>query len=415
MNQKIYKIIFVLLILSLYSAKVEVSFIVSILAFFLSFTSKVNRQFSLNIFFFTSLIAIGLFGIFRSDSNLFVYIKDIVYFARPIVVMLASYFLVRKIRDKEFLFTSIILLGFTYAFIHIFKLAINFNRLSTIVDIRIVGGRYNHVELVALIFILTLKKLNIRNHFSNITFNILTFLLIVSFVFYFSRVMFVVLILFIMAFKGYLVLSKKFIKTIFVGSVFLVSFIMIINQFNVDSRSKGLGEFVFKIQNTYNEIFESLDINAIKRDKRELWKHWRGYEAQSAIEQIDSNGALTWIFGKGFGSTVDLGMEVNLANKEVRYIPILHNGFVYVLFKTGIIGLIIYISYIIYLYLFYRSHSKTRNELIVNRLIVATAFYVILSSLVITGVFKPYDLSSLLIGGLFALKQYYNEDWNIRN
>ena len=54
-------------------------------------------------------------------------------------------------------------------------------------------------------------------------------------------------------------------------------------------------------------------------------------------------------------------------------------------------------------------------EFTINRLIVGCAFYIGLSSLVITGIFKPYDLSGLVLGSLFALKNYYNGDWNIRN
>ena len=202
---------------------------------------------------------------------------------------------------------------------------------------------------------------------------------------------------------------------IFFGITTITLFMVVVNQFNVDSNSDGIGGFVFKIQNTYNEIFESLDIEKIKRDKRELWKHWRGYEAQSAIERLNTGGLPSWLFGQGFGSTVDLGVEVELANETVRYIPILHNGFVYVLYKTGIIGLLLYLFYIIYLYSFYRVSSRTKTEFIINRLIVGCAFYIALSSLVVTGIFKPYDLSSLVVGGLFALKNYYNEDWHTRN
>ena len=161
-------------------------------------------------------------------------------------------------------------------------------------------------------------------------------------------------------------------------------------------------------------MFESLDIETIKKDKRELWKHWRGYEAQSAIEQLNDKGITTWSLGIGFGSMIDLGMEVKLANQNMRYVPIIHNGIVYVLFKTGVLGLIIYLFYIFYLYSFYRIKSKSNVQHNLNKLIVGCAFYVALSSLVVTGVFKPYDLSGIVLGALFALKYYYNEDRDSR-
>ena len=415
MDQITYKTFFVLLILSLFSAKVEVSFAVGIIPFVMSFSSKINIKLANILFLLAVIFIVGAFGIFKLDNTFQVYIKDIVYYSRPIIVILASFFLIRIIKDKEFLFTSIITLGFIYSIIHIFKIVINVNNIASIVDIRVFGGRYNHVELIALIFIITLKDIKIRNYFTKLTFKFLVFLLIVSFLLYFSRVMFVVLVLFFMAYKGYFKLTKKGIKKIFFGTILLVIFMAIINHFKVDSNSQGIGGFVFKIQNTYDEIFESLDIENIKLDKRQLWKHWRGYEAQSAIEELNSEGLSSWVFGEGFGSTVDLGVEVDLANEKVRYIPILHNGFVYVLFKTGIFGLIVYLIYVLYLYSFYKANSRTKTEFDINRLIVGCAFYIILSSLVVTGIFKPYDLSSLLIGSLFALKQYYNENRNIRN
>ena len=185
---------------------------------------------------------------------------------------------------------------------------------------------------------------------------------------------------------------------------------LVINRFDVDSNSDGIRGFIFKIQNSYSEMFESLDIEKIKRDKRDLWKHWRGYEAQSAINKLNEEGMSSWSFGRGFGSTVDLGAEVKLANKTFRYIPIIHNGLVYVLFKTGVLGLCIYLIYIMYLYSFYSLKPKSNTQHNLNRLIVGCSFYVGLSSLVITGVFKPYDLSGVVLGALFALKYYYNNE-----
>jgi hypothetical protein len=226
--------------------------------------------------------------------------------------------------------------------------------------------------------------------------------------------MFVVLILFLLAYYGYFRLTKKGLRLIFLGSIVISSFLFVINKFDVDSNSEGVKGFIFKIQNTYTEMFESIDIETIKRDKRNLWKHWRGYEAQSAIKMLNETGVHSWVFGKGFGSTVDLGVEVKLANENIRYVPLIHNGFVYVLFKTGLLGLCIYLLYILYLYSFYNITEKIHVVHNLNRLIVGCAFYVALSSLVVTGVFKPYDLSGVILGALFALKHFYNENRNYR-
>src|SRR5690606_23501786 len=175
MDQKIYKTLFVLLILSLFSARVEVSFVMAIIAAILSFSSLIHKQLMYIVSLLSLILMIGLIGVFCQDNELLTYIKDIVYYSRPIIVLIASYNLIKRINDKEYLFTSIIVLGFIYAIIHVIKIAININNISSVVDIRIFGDRYNHVELIALIFILTLKNIRIRKYFSKLTINILIF------------------------------------------------------------------------------------------------------------------------------------------------------------------------------------------------------------------------------------------------
>ncbi|MHA7844363.1 MAG: O-antigen ligase family protein [Winogradskyella sp.] len=417
MKFNLYKILFFILLVTLISARVELSFSFATAILFVSGRQKVSKPIGNILLIFSTLSFIGLFGIFKYDNFAGVYFKDIVYFLRPIVVLLASYFLIKKISDKEFFFTSIIVLGLVYSLIHVFNVVINFGDISNTAELRYYGGRYNHVEMVALIFILTSNHGKMKLYFNRVTYKMLVALLTVSFVLYFSRVMFVVLILFVLAYKGYFKLTKKGFRLIILGSLFITCFILVINRFDVDSNSRGVKAFIFKIQNSYSEMFESLDIETIKRDKRDLWKHWRGYEAQNAIEQIKDKGLPAWFLGKGFGSTIDLGVEVKLANQNMRYIPIIHNGIVYVLFKTGILGLIIYLFYIFYLYSYYRIKAKSNVQHNLNRLIVGCAFYIALSSLVITGVFKPYDLSGVVLGALFALKYYHNENrdsWNER-
>lgn len=410
MKLNLYKILFIILLLTLASAKIELSFVFAIVTLTLTVESKVFKPVGRVLLIFLAIFFIGLLGLFRQENDISVYIKDIVYFSRPIIVFIASYFLIKKIKDKDFLFTSLILLGFVYSIIHISMILLNLNDISSTVQLRTYGGRYNHVEMIALIFILTSNSKKAKSYFTKLTFNVLVAILIISFLLYFSRVMIVVLILFILAYKGYFKISKKGFRLIILGTIFLSCFMFVINRFDVDSNSDGIRGFIFKIQNSYSEMFESLDIDKIKRDKRDLWKHWRGYEAQSAINKLNQEGVSSWTFGRGFGSTVDLGVEVKLDNKNIRYIPIIHNGLVYVLFKTGIIGLCIYLIYIFYLYSFYSLKPKSGIQHNLNRLIVGCAFYVALSSLVITGVFKPYDLSGVVLGALFALKYYYNEN-----
>ena len=54
---------------------------------------------------------------------------------------------------------------------------------------------------------------------------------------------------------------------------------------------------------------------------------------------------LSIIIGKGFGYLLDIGFIQILADIKIRYIPFLHNGYVYILLKTGFIGLFSYLLF----------------------------------------------------------------------
>lgn len=415
MNQPFYKLLFAGLIISILSAKVEISFVIGVVAFLFSFRSKLSTNLFYVILIFTFIFLVGLLGILRHDASLSVFVKDVIYYSRPIVVLIASYNLIKVIKDKRFLFKIFIGLGFASAIWHFIQLGIHASEITSVNLARARGGRYNHLELVALIFVTLIRDRSIRNTYGNLTYKFLVLALIISNILYFSRVMIAVYFAFLLAYYGYLNVTAKGVKAAIFGTISIVLFSVMINQFDVDSNDSGLKGFIFKIQNSYSEIFESLDIENIKRDKRELWKHWRGYEAQSAIEQINEAGTSAWIFGKGFGSQVDLGTSVELSGEEIRYIPILHNGYIYILLKSGFFGLMLYIMYIIYLYSFSRVKSASSSIINMNSFLVGCAFYVAVSSLVVSGVYKPYDYSTLLVGSILFLKGTNYEDWNSRN
>ena len=113
-----------------------------------------------------------------------------------------------------------------------------------------------------------------------------------------------------------------------------------------------------------------------------------------------------WLTGQGFGSTVDIGFEARLDGELTQHLSLTHNGFAYLYLKTGILGLIIYVLVVLYLYSFSYSPKKGTISDVGNKLLVATTFYILITSFVVTGIFKPYDMATLLIGGAFALKQF---------
>ena len=48
----------------------------------------------------------------------------------------------------------------------------------------------------------------------------------------------------------------------------------------------------------------------------------------------------SYIIGTGYGSLVNLKFKAPLGNEDMKYISRLHNGYVFVFYKTGIFGLV---------------------------------------------------------------------------
>jgi hypothetical protein len=102
-----------------------------------------------------------------------------------------------------------------------------------------------------------------------------------------------------------------------------------------------------RLQNVFWEQFsfsfaDSYDLNA----------KYRAFEALAALNTYLAGGGWNLLFGNGFGKMVDLGtlMTLGLPGKQTdfQYIPILHNGYLYLLVKTGLVGFLLYASFLVW-------------------------------------------------------------------
>ena len=416
MKQLLYKIGLVLLIISLEYASVEISFVCSAFLFIAFFNAKLSSKALLLVAFLAVLVLIGSFKVFNPEMDYYYFVKDLIYFTRPILVLSCTYFIVKKLKSKTAFFSTLVWMGGAYAFMHLATMVVYASNFSTSIEqIRAAFGRYNHVETVALALLICIKDLPVRKRKNTLTFIVLTSILSLSFLLYFSRTMMVVTFLIILAYYGYLKLNNKGALGLAAGLVIGSFFFAFLSVYEPAQKDGGMiDSFLYKIKNSFSESFNFEDVNVNKLDRRELWKHWRGYEASVVFDENNEDKA--WVFGQGFGSTIDIGFEAKLNNEYTQYLSLTHNGFAYVYFKTGILGSIIYIMLILYLYSFYYVKNRTFLQKSYNNLIVGCSFYIIVTSFTVTGLFKPYDMAIMLVGGIFALKQLeYFEDRDTRN
>ena len=99
---------------------------------------------------------------------------------------------------------------------------------------------------------------------------------------------------------------------------------------------------------------------------------------------------MQYLFGQGFGTLIDLGLYIPLGDEVIRFAPILHNGYMYLLVKTGVIGVLIYLVFLYKLVRIGTQHSVVTfdEERYTGRIIVGLSCVFFVSTFVVSGLFN---------------------------
>ena len=405
MNQLTAKIGLVAIIIALWAESVELSFVVAFAVLLLHFNARISRGLSQIVLLILAMMAVGTLGIMTRQAGLYGFIKDIVYFLRPLTVMLATYYAVQRLKSKSDFYNLIVLVGFGFALFHLLDIGIGLLRYRpNLQKFRELFGKLNHVEMVALFLIACIRDLPIKKTRYTLFYKLAVAALIGSFLLYFSRTMIVVLVLMILAYYGYLKLNARGAIMGLILLAFGAGFAFFLSQYEPDETQPQtvLTGFLAKIKNSYTETFEPIKFDTYLKDRRSLWPRWRAYEANLVLTEVDRERK--WLQGKGFGSTVDAGFELRLNGEMIQHLPTVHNGVAYVYMKTGILGLLLYFTIFLVLYSYNYRTPKDQSEKAYNGVLLAAGFYMLAATMVVTGIFKPYMMVGFLIGGSFALK-----------
>jgi len=183
---------------------------------------------------------------------------------------------------------------------------------------------------------------------------------VLSIFFSFSRTSFLVAIFGIMAATG-MFASKELFRVaiaILVGALLIATLRLTIDTSSPDATKSFLGKIARSTEEltveNYNDL-KSININ------------WRGYETSRAILYYSSGTPLNWLTGYGFGAQVDLGLMMPLGSgpkgerTPVQFVPILHNGFAYLLVKGGAIAVCLFLCVITTLYRLGRRSAINPN------------------------------------------------------
>jgi hypothetical protein len=146
-------------------------------------------------------------------------------------------------------------------------------------------------------------------------------------------------------------------------------------------------------------------------DLRSINENWRGYETAKALTLYRSGSALQLLFGYGFGAQVDVGLFMKLGSPQDRHglersIPILHNGYAYLLVKGGAVAVGLFLSAMAWLYLPGRSIVSTESSRLLSapaRVLQACAVILAVTTWFVGGVFNKNGLFPFLLASGFIL------------
>lgn len=343
------------------------------------------------------ILLVGMLGI--SDHEHYDVAKDIWYISNAALALAAGYVLMRNLQDLRRFFSIFIMASFLVAILHLIRFALDPALLSMNTnEIRTFAGEGYFEPVLGLTLILVAKMMRLNIFSKNSWFVFIAAIFFgASVALSFSRTQIVSLVLILLAIIGWIHFDNMR-KTIFwVVAVTVVVGIGISLPSQEFAGTSMLDKFLFSLQEVKFANYISM---------REINEHWRGYESYRALETYLLGSPWQYLVGEGLGTNVDLGFMMDLGGERVRFIPILHNGYMYILVKTGIVGVLLYLLLLFNLIRKGTSLSLSDNRELkyCGRLIVGLALSFVATTFVISGMFNKSALlsMSILMGGMLA-------------
>lgn len=189
-----------------------------------------------------------------------------------------------------------------------------------------------------------------------------------------------------------------------IGGALVIAALVLLWQFLPEYQGGELTVAV-KLRRSLEEILLTDSV-----DPTQMILNWRGFEAYNAQLMFDQSSLVRKFVGEGLGATVDLGQDVVLNDAPIRFLPILHNGYYYLLIKYGIIGVLLYIVSVVRFG--WLGKFSTDNLAIEDRMLRGSIITLLLATMVITGMYNKTELNGMmiLVGWLIGIAQRHHHD-----
>jgi hypothetical protein len=397
-----YQILFILCIAVPYFDNFELTFSVWLFSALVTLNKKYSVTFLKQLLLYVAILFLAVLVSFFKEYSFYFIFRDIAYLLKPILGLLIGYQLLKRIGENPF--ELLIKTGFIIALYHILILLVSvvLFRAGNVNEIREYAGYFSDYEIYALIVLLFKDRFGLV--FSRKKTIIYLFIIGFSSFMYLARTNFIQFFILLFAIKGFFKINKRSISIL--ASLFFVGILSycVILYINPKRNGEGLEAFLYKVKIAPTEPFKTR-IN--RNDYKDLNDNYRSYENIMTIRQVSKEGFINILFGEGVGSKIDLKSEMMLNGVFLRYISILHNGFMTVFLKSGILGVILLLfSFKMY---FKKSKSQVHIAQQIDLILLGTGLYLILSYWVFMGYYFKADTKSILIGFLLCLRNYHEK------
>jgi hypothetical protein len=131
---------------------------------------------------------------------------------------------------------------------------------------------------------------------------------------------------------------------------------------------------IFYFSGRFDNVFSELTFTSLS-SVEDIGSQYRGFESFKALEKIFSGSIIEWLFGFGLNENISLDIDLDLGGFNLSEIPVLHNGFLYLIFRLGLIGFLFYLLFFYKIlvggFKNYSTHEKYMLLLIVFSLLMA--------------------------------------------
>jgi hypothetical protein len=331
-------------------------------------------------------------------------VKGFFYLSVPLMMIFTGFQLKRIFTFEEF-YKWLVGIGTAISLIYIILTLARVGFVAFIspyAEARYSVGPGSPSVVLSLIIALFSERFDVKIFKTNNERRIIILINLIAIYLFASRTFWVMLVVYIIFFSIKIFKRDNLLVLSGIALAVVITIVIITNSRTGLTFSNSI---LYKFVNSFSEI----RMGDFKTD-RDINSFYRGFETYRSWKTYAGGTIPELLFGGGYGKLIDLETEVKLAGEYWTKIPIVHNGFFFVLVKEGALGLIFNI--LLFLKIFgtglanYRT--KHKQTAFISVFLIASGAALILVNYVDCGMYT-LEMTILMITTGFLLQGLYHK------